>query len=169
GNPGQARYRTGDHDRAAGRVLLEKLPHGLATAEKHPLRVDAHHTVPVVVRSVHDRADVTDTRVREENVHATEFRTADCDCTLDVVRSGHVHRHGPHAKPRRGQADAPGGAREQRDLALETVTHRRNLEMKRGTTEGRREPRNTRNTRKRRSENSIRKDNKNKLNYVMNT
>src|SRR5208337_4116988 len=132
-----------------------------------------------------------DTRVREENVHATEFRTADCDCKPDIVRSGHVHRHGPHAKPRggeargltikqihlavtqhdrgslldetlgRGQSDAPGGARDQRDLALQTVTHRRNLEMKTGTTEGRREPRNTR---KRRSENSIRKDNKNKLN-----
>ncbi|MGB0068742.1 MAG: ATPase, T2SS/T4P/T4SS family, partial [Isosphaeraceae bacterium] len=61
-----------------------------------------------------------DTRVREENVHATEFRTGDCDRKLDVVRSGHVHRHGPHAKPR-------GGASDLRDLALETVAHRRDL------------------------------------------
>ncbi|MGA9922625.1 MAG: ATPase, T2SS/T4P/T4SS family [Isosphaeraceae bacterium] len=98
-----------------------------------------------------------DTRVREENVHATEFRTADCDCKPDIVRSGHVHRHGPHAKPRggeargltikqihlaitqhdrgslldealgRGQSDARGGASDQRDLALETVAHRRDL------------------------------------------
>ena len=43
--------------------------------------------------------------------------------------------------------------------------HFKERPRKKGTTEGRKEPRNTRNPRKRRTENSIRK---NKLNYVMN-